>query len=464
MAKKIYICKGCGEKFYSYKDNAQYCSRNCKSKHTTFDHNCDYCGKPIKVYKYLHDKYISGEQKHLYCSKECTDKGQITRVTRICLECGKSFETEISRDKKYCSEKCYQKWRADKKKLFKKICPICNKSFETYSENKKYCSKECQGMSRRKRVTCKCDKCGKDFERKQSDVINAKKHYCSKECMYDDMRWCISDIEVLRNNYRKIPTKDIQNMLSKHYSVKAIRSYAVRLGLAKTRIWSEEERQILIDNYEIVPMCDILKLLPRRTIPSIVDMAGILHLTSYFNKNRMYTKEDDEFLKSNYLQMSNFELSQKLNRTEKAIEQRLYLLSLYRPREIKKDGYIDLCQFMRARLYMWANEVRKQNNYTCCVSGKHSNLIIHHCRSFNLLFNETIDTLDFPIYDNFEQYTDKELLLFVETFFDLQEYYHEYVCINEEIHILFHKNYGYGDNTQEQWEEFVAKYKSGYYD
>ena len=78
-------------------------------------------------------------------------------------------------------------------------------------------------------------------------------------------------------------------------------------------------------------------------------------------------------------------------------------------------------------------------------------------------FDETLEILDFPEYDIFNQYTDEQLLLFVKTFLNLQEFYHAYVCITEEIHKLFHKEYGYGDNTEEQWNDFTNKYENGYY-
>ena len=120
--------------------------------------------------------------------------------------------------------------------------------------------------------------------------------------------------------------------------------------------------------------------------------------------------------------------------------------------------------FVRSRLYYWKNSVREINNYTCVLTGSRSNLIIHHCRSFNLLMSETIEELNFPIKDNFEEYSDEELNIFLESFLNLQSYYGEYVCITEDVHRLFHNNYGYGDNTIEQWNEFVERFKIGYYD
>lgn len=32
------------------------------------------------------------------------------------------------------------------------------------------------------------------------------------------------------------------------------------------------------------------------------------------------------------------------------------------------------------------------------------------------------------------------------------------ICITEHIHIKFHHLYGYGNNTKEQWNDFLEKY------
>ncbi|MCM1167513.1 MAG: hypothetical protein NC401_16030, partial [Ruminococcus sp.] len=210
-------------------------------------------------------------------------------------------------------------------------------------------------------------------------------------------------------------------------------------------------------------MGEVLALLPERTLPSVIGKARTLNLQSWFYTTRIYSPQDIQYLRDNYLTKTDEELALDLNRDTHGVEQKLRNIGLYRPFEIKKDGYKNLEVFVRSNIHTWTQNMKKLNNYTCCVTGKRSNIILHHCRSFNLLFQETIDALNFGIKDNFSEYTDDELNLFADTFSDLQEYYGEYVCINETVHKLFHKCYGYGDNTIEQWNEFVENYRNGYY-
>ena len=81
-----------------------------------------------------------------------------------------------------------------------------------------------------------------------------------------------------------------------------------------------------------------------------------------------------------------------------------------------------------------------------------------------MLIEETVDVLNFQLKDRFQDYTEDELNEFVDTFMEIQDNYDACVCITESIHKLFHKEYGYGDNTEEQWEEFVTNYRNGKYD
>lgn len=41
-----------------------------------------------------------------------------------------------------------------------------------------------------------------------------------------------------------------------------------------------------------------------------------------------------------------------------------------------------------------------------------------------------------------------------------QEYYGDYICISESVHEQFHRQYGKGGNTREQWNEFIKYYNN----
>ncbi len=78
----------------------------------------------------------------------------------------------------------------------------------------------------------------------------------------------------------------------------------------------------------------------------------------------------------------------------------------------------------------WKKEVYKRDNYTCVVSGKSisGNLIAHHLESYG---------------------SNKELRTVLSNG----------VTMDKDCHIEFHKRYGFGNNTREQFEEFLKEYK-----
>ena len=73
--------------------------------------------------------------------------------------------------------------------------------------------------------------------------------------------------------------------------------------------------------------------------------------------------------------------------------------------------------------------------------------------------SETINLLNFPeAYKNdITTFSQSELDLFMETFLEVQSNY-SFVCIDKDIHKQFHDIYGYGDNNEKQWREFVDKF------
>lgn len=272
------------------------------------------------------------------------------------------------------------------------------------------------------------------------------------------MFWSDEDTQALIDNYRKLSYKEMSenNIFSTYKTVDEIKRRATYIGITLPRDWSEEEINILKNNYSKVSMVELMTMLPKRTKASILGKARTLKLKSKFYLSHMYSDEENEYLKNNYLLKSNEELSKELRRSPQGIAIHLLVLDLHRPTEI--DNYKTLKKYVRTRLIPWRDKIRESNGYICALTGSKSNIVVHHIRGFNLLFYETIENLNFPIYDDISQYNQQQLDDFLNEFMEIQESYGNYICINEDVHKAFHKEYGYGNNTKEQWNEFIDIY------
>ena len=377
------------------------------------------------------------------------------KYVHICKMCGKKFE-DYSESTKFCTRNCYNKYRKENGKLKDVACPVCDKIFRQSYVGQVFCSIECRVKSTENKVECICNNCGKLFFRKRSEVDKCSNHYCSVECRNAALWWSDDDTKILKDNFGKMSYKDMVNIFSTFKTVDEIKRRAIYIGLTSSRVWSDDEIKILIENYSTNSMHDVMSLLPNRSRSSILGQARVLNLKSFFYLSHTYSQEEDDYLIENYLDKSNDELGKYLHRSSNGIAQHLYVLNLHRPTVI--DSYNDLKNYVRSRLSSWKESVRKLCNYTCELTGTHSNIVIHHIRGFNLLISETMDMLDFPMYENISEYSQQQLDMFLETFFQIQDTYHSYICINEDVHKKFHGIYGYGNNTEEQWNEFVNTY------
>lgn len=60
-------------------------------------------------------------------------------------------------------------------------------------------------------------------------------------------------------------------------------------------------------------------------------------------------------------------------------------------------------------------------------------------------------------------YTDTELRNILKEFRRIQDTYPLGLCLREDIHKMFHNIYGYGNNTETQWNQFINDIKSKKY-
>lgn len=127
-----------------------------------------------------------------------------------------------------------------------------------------------------------------------------------------------------------------------------------------------------------------------------------------------------------------------------------------------KGGVSKIWDAARHRLDPWTISTLRECNYSCQITGQTNVPIdVHHITSFNIIAHEAM--AEFGIYDEhlylktYQEYGEKVILRIVE----LHNKYGNGVCLRKDIHVLYHKLYGHGNNTPAQFEEFKQRIASG---
>ena len=106
---------------------------------------------------------------------------------KICVKCGKlkmNFKFPKIRKSYFNRENTCNSCRNSKKeKKYEKVCPCCKQTFKTHRKDKIYCTEECYHKYRiMNRIVCYCDYCGEELHLTKKDYERSKKHFCNKTC------------------------------------------------------------------------------------------------------------------------------------------------------------------------------------------------------------------------------------------------------------------------------------------
>lgn len=129
-----------------------------------------------------------------------------------------------------------------------------------------------------------------------------------------------------------------------------------------------------------------------------------------------------------------------------------------------KGGISNIKGYLRGYTKEWRKRSIDECNGKCILTGKSFD-VVHHLTSFNIIIEELFDTSKLTIEQNISNYSRKELDSIVVQFKALHdEKYPLGVCLDSELHEIFHQKYGRGDNTPKQFDEFVKRYQQGEFD
>lgn len=275
--------------------------------------------------------------------------------------------------------------------------------------------------------------------------------------------WTDADIQTLKENY-KLSSKALYNLFDGRFSECAIKTKVQKLGLIKRYFWTEEEDSIIKKYYSYKPVDDIVDMIPNHTRKAIVTRAKLLGVTQLIRLNERYSKEQIQFIEDHYDNMTDFEMATALGKPVSGIREQRAKLGHYR---INKDysGYENIIKLFRGHIQAWKDASMKNCAYKCVLSGS-KNFNVHHLYGFNMIVQETFETLakkGLLHGDKLEHYTQSELEYMISVFNVIHSKYPLGVCVRCDIHNLFHSIYGIGSNTEQQWNKFVNDYRDGKY-
>lgn len=280
--------------------------------------------------------------------------------------------------------------------------------------------------------------------------------YISNHC------WTKEDENILRDKYPSMfgNIKEIVSLFDYKYTYSAITSKARKMGLKTREFWNKEELDILNSKYGECTINEMMIYLPNRNRNTIIAKALSLGLSNKLILETRFSESEKRFVLDNYNNMTDREIAEILKRSDTAINNYRCRNGLLKTHE--KSSYKDLSEYIRTNNLKWKKESIKHCKYRCVLTNKRFD-DIHHTYSLNLILNEVLKALSIKLKSDIGDYSSEELRNILNVFRIKQSEYPLGVCLSKDIHVLFHNKYGYGNNTPEQWNEFVKDFKGGKY-
>lgn len=236
-------------------------------------------------------------------------------------------------------------------------------------------------------------------------------------------------------------------------SIKSIQSRLEKISDIKRQYWTDEEENLLKCIYETLPLDETMQMFPNRTRNAIIAHAMKLGLHAYID-TRYYSPEEEAFIRDNYNAMSDKEISIVLGRSLSSIKNHRVLMGIYR-KKLGNTNYENVSIYVRRHNQQWKKDSMKNCNFVCVITGERFDEI-HHLVSLNVILKNVYNKLNLDENNfNINELTDNEKDEFLRYVYEEQSKYPLGICLKKDIHNEFHKQYGYGNNTVEQFEEFL---------
>ena len=301
-------------------------------------------------------------------------------------------------------------------------------------------------------VRLKCDFCGKEFDRRYSEYFRGKENseydacpMCTQEKRKDTCKKIYGSENVFQND-------DIKNKIKET----CLNKYGVENPIQNTEI-KEKAQNTILDKYGVKNVFE-LDSVQKNIKKSYIEKYGVSYNPNINrHKNRISFLEVKEFIENNDCELLSDESDYINTKTKLKIRCKCGEIFYTSYIEFKHDdkrqcnkcgislksgenhpkynpnlSYDERIRDRKLPEYVsWRSSVYERDGYTCQICGDNTggNLVAHHLSSWN------ID---------------------VENRFNLDNG----ICLCDNCHNEFHRAYGFGDNTKEQFIEFANLYKN----
>lgn len=332
--------------------------------------------------------------------------------------------------------KC-KKCRKEARLKYIKNCEVCGNEFRTARKQSRFCSIDCQGIARRKRIKKRCSFCKKIIEVKKSISNKHEHYYCNQNCRTEHLKEIMSGEN--NPNYNRVDYKcdgcgeNIKVVPSKLAEQKYVfcsnECYRRHIG----KFFLGKNNPNFVEN--ILLNCDGCgEMISRK--PGDINFKGKNYCSRECHIKHQFiptgiTYYKHECLECNIVFKTQVKDSKFCSKKCKNLYQSKHFRGenhpLYNPNLSNEERQI---KRKYTEYYEWRKSVYKRDNYTCqyCGDNKGGNLVAHH------------------IYN----YSEHE---------DLRTNIDNGVTLCETCHKNFHDKYGYSNNNREQLNEFINNFQ-----
>lgn len=283
-----------------------------------------------------------------------------------------------------------------------KKCLNCGIEFKTTKKNAKCCSRKCSNELKYPKIIVKCEICGKEIKRTESELKKNKHNYCSNECRAKG----VGMFQTGRNNPNYKGSNTVVKCSYCNKKIKILNcNFKNSDGSLKQNFYCSQQCKAKHQKH----------LLKGKNNPNYKN-AKIHYKCDMCGKDILISRYRFENTQHNFC-------SQEC----KSKYQEIYLTLENNPNYIKKLSEEYRIKYRIIKGYnKWRKDVYKKYNYTCVCCGNKENINTHHLNSYNS------DKLNRANIENG-------------------------VVLCEKCHKKFHSIYGYGNNTKEQFKQFFLK-------